>query len=73
MIVLDVMMFGEDGISLCNDLCKKIGMLIMLFIVKGEIFDCILGLEVGVDDYLFKLFEFKELLLWINVILCCVL
>lgn len=69
MIIFDVMMFGEDGVSLMVVICEMFKMLIMLLIVKGEIEDWIKGFEVGVDDYFGKLFEFKELLLCINVIL----
>lgn len=69
LIVLDVMMPGEDGISLCNDLRKKIGTPIMLLTAKGETSDRISGLEAGADDYLSKPFEPKELLLRINAIL----
>ncbi|RYG91242.1 response regulator [Loktanella sp. IMCC34160] len=69
LIVLDVMMPGEDGISLCRDLRQQIGTPIMLLTAKGETADRIAGLEAGADDYLAKPFEPKELLLRINAIL----
>ena len=69
LIVLDVMMPGEDGISLCRDLRKSIETPIMLLTAKGETDDRIHGLESGADDYLAKPFEPKELLLRINAIL----
>ena len=69
MIVLDVMMPGEDGISLCRDLRQKIATPILLLTAKGETGDRISGLEAGADDYLAKPFEPKELLLRINAIL----
>ena len=69
LIVLDVMMPGEDGISLCNDLRKKISTPIMLLTAKNETSDRISGLEAGADDYLPKPFEPKELLLRMNAIL----
>jgi two-component system phosphate regulon response regulator OmpR len=69
MIVLDVMMPGEDGMSLCRDLRKKITTPIMLLTAKGGTDDRITGLEAGADDYLPKPFEPKELLLRINAIL----
>ncbi len=69
LIVLDVMMPGEDGISLCAALRQKITTPIMLLTAKGETSDRISGLEAGADDYLAKPFEPKELLLRINAIL----
>ena len=69
MIVLDVMMPGEDGMSLCRDLRQKITTPIMLLTAKGGTDDRITGLEAGADDYLSKPFEPKELLLRINAIL----
>lgn len=69
MIILDVMMQGEDGISLCRDLRSKLATPIMLLTAKGETADRISGLEAGADDYLAKPFEPKELLLRINAIL----
>lgn len=42
-----------------------------MFIVKGDEVDCIIGLEFGVDDYIFKLFNLCELFVCIKVILCC--
>lgn len=69
LIVLDVMMPGEDGISLCAALRQKLSTPIMLLTAKGETSDRISGLEAGADDYLAKPFEPKELLLRINAIL----
>ena len=69
LIVLDVMMPGEDGMSLCRDLRKEIVTPILLLTAKGETDDRIHGLESGADDYLSKPFEPKELLLRINAIL----
>ena len=69
LIVLDVMMPGEDGISLCRDLRQTITTPIMLLTAKGDTDDRINGLEAGADDYLAKPFEPKELLLRINAIL----
>lgn len=69
LIVLDVMMPGEDGMSLCRDLRQTITTPIMLLTAKGETDDRITGLEAGADDYLAKPFEPKELLLRINAIL----
>jgi two-component system phosphate regulon response regulator OmpR len=69
LIVLDVMMPGEDGISLTRDLRKTSTTPIMLLTAKGETENRIEGLEAGADDYLPKPFEPKELLLRINAIL----
>jgi two-component system phosphate regulon response regulator OmpR len=69
MIVLDVMMPGEDGISLCRSLRSRIATPILLLTAKAETSDRIAGLEAGADDYLAKPFEPKELLLRINAIL----
>lgn len=69
MIVLDVMMPGENGISLTRDLRAKSAVPILLLTAKGETANRIEGLEAGADDYLVKPFEPKELLLRINAIL----
>lgn len=69
MIVLDVMMPGEDGISLTRALRQKMQTPILLLTAKGETASRIEGFEAGADDYLGKPFEPKELLLRINAIL----
>ncbi len=69
MIVLDVMMPGDDGVSFTRELRETIGTPILLLTAKGETEDRIKGLEAGADDYLAKPFEPKELLLRINAIL----
>ena len=69
MIVLDVMMPGEDGIALTRDLRKSMTVPILLLTAKGETANRIEGFEAGADDYLIKPFEPKELLLRINAIL----
>ena len=69
LVVLDVMMPGEDGLSLCRHLRDNTSMPIMLLTAKGDTHDRIEGLEAGADDYLAKPFEPKELLLRINAIL----
>ncbi|MGY3438326.1 MULTISPECIES: response regulator [unclassified Marinovum] len=69
LIVLDVMMPGEDGISLTRNLRQTSKTPILLLTAKGETEDRIAGLEAGADDYLVKPFEPKELLLRINAIL----
>ncbi|WP_135450095.1 MULTISPECIES: response regulator [Tabrizicola] len=69
LIVMDVMMPGEDGVSLTRDLRRKITTPILLLTARGETANRIEGLEAGADDYLVKPFEPKELLLRINAIL----
>ncbi len=68
-LVLDIMMPGESGLSLTKNLKKNNSTPIILLTAKGEIQDRIEGLELGADDYLGKPFEPKELLLRIKNIL----
>jgi two-component system phosphate regulon response regulator OmpR len=69
LIVMDVMMPGEDGISLTKALRQELTTPILLLTARGETENRIAGLEAGADDYLSKPFEPKELLLRINAIL----
>lgn len=69
LMVLDVMMPGEDGISFTRSLREEMDTPILLLTARGETGDRIEGLEAGADDYLAKPFEPKELLLRINAIL----
>ena len=68
-LVLDIMMPGESGLSLTKEIKKNNPMPIILLTAKGETQDRIEGLELGADDYLGKPFEPKELLLRIRNIL----
>ena len=68
-LVLDIMMPGESGLSLTKEVKKNNPTPIILLTAKGEIQDRIEGLEIGADDYLGKPFEPKELLLRIKNIL----
>lgn len=69
MLILDVMMPGEDGITLTRDLRRSLSVPILLLTAKGETANRIEGLEAGADDYLVKPFEPKELLLRVSAIL----
>jgi two-component system phosphate regulon response regulator OmpR len=69
MIILDVMMPGENGLDLTASLRETMQTPILLLTAKGETDNRIEGLEAGADDYLAKPFEPKELLLRINAIL----
>ena len=68
-LILDIMMPGESGLSLTKEVKKKGSTPIILLTAKGETQDRIKGLELGADDYLGKPFEPKELLLRIKNIL----
>ena len=69
LIVMDVMMPGEDGMTFTRRIREHSRVPILLLTAKGETDDRIRGLEAGADDYLAKPFEPKELLLRINSIL----
>ena len=68
-LILDIMMPGESGLSLTKELKKNDPTPIILLTAKGETQDRIEGLELGADDYLGKPFEPKELLLRVKNIL----
>ena len=69
LIVLDLMMPGESGLSFAADLRKRSGVPILMLTAMGEPEDRITGLEGGADDYMVKPFEPRELLLRIGNIL----
>jgi two-component system OmpR family response regulator len=69
LIVLDVMMPGEDGLSVCRRLRAQGGIPILMLTALGDDTDRIVGLEVGADDYLPKPFNPRELLARIKAIL----
>ena len=68
-IILDVMMPGQDGYDLTKEIKNKIKVPIILLTAKGEVESRIKGLELGADDYVGKPFEPKELLLRIKNII----
>ena len=69
LMVLDVMMPGQDGLSLTEELRRESDVPILLLTARGAPEDRISGLEAGADDYLAKPFEPRELLLRIATIL----
>ena len=69
LIVLDVMMPGQNGYELTKEIKKELKLPIILLTAKGEVENRIKGLELGADDYLGKPFEPKELLLRIKNII----
>jgi len=62
LIVLDVMLPGEDGLALCRDLRTRSQLPIVMLTARGEDVDRIVGLELGADDYVPKPFNPRELL-----------
>ena len=68
-IILDVMMPGQDGYELTREIKKKFKVPVILLTAKGEVENRIKGLELGADDYIGKPFEPKELLLRIQNII----
>ena len=68
-IVLDLMLPGEDGLTLCRDLRARSGIPIIMLTARGEETDRIIGLEMGADDYLPKPFNPRELLARIKSVL----
>src|SRR5258708_32135754 len=69
LLILDVMLPGEDGLSLCRRVRAESQMPIIMLTARGEDIDRILGLEMGADDYLAKPFNPRELLARVNAVL----
>jgi two-component system OmpR family response regulator len=69
LIVLDVMMPGEDGLSLCRSLANDPGPAVLMLSAMGESIDRVLGLELGADDYVVKPLEPRELLARVRALL----
>lgn len=69
LVLLDVMMPGEDGISLCRHLVESRNLPVIFLTAKGESTDRIVGLEIGADDYIVKPFEPRELVARIRSVL----
>src|SRR5450631_2322831 len=69
LVVLDVMLPGDDGLTLCRDVRARSQIPIIMLTARGEETDRIVGLEMGADDYLAKPFSPRELLARIKVIL----
>jgi two-component system OmpR family response regulator len=69
LILLDIMMPGEDGLSLCRYIRENLDLPIILLTARGDDADRILGLEMGADDYVAKPFNPRELLARINSVI----
>lgn len=61
LILLDLMLPGMDGYQVCREIRAKYSIPIIMLSAKGEVFDKVLGLELGADDYIEKPFDSKEL------------
>jgi two-component system OmpR family response regulator len=68
-LLLDLMLPGEDGLTLCQEVRNKSDIPILLISARGEFTDRVLGLELGADDYIVKPFEPRELVARIHSIL----
>ena len=69
LMLLDVMMPRLDGWQVCREIRKKSQCPIIMITAKGELFDRVLGLELGADDYVVKPFETKEVMARIKAVL----
>ena len=69
LILLDLMLPGMDGYQVCRELRKTSQVPIIMLSAKGEIFDKVLGLELGDDDYMIKPFDSKELVARVKAVL----
>lgn len=69
LILLDLMLPGIDGYQVCREIRSKSSTPIIMLSAKGEIFDKVLGLEMGADDYMEKPFDSKELVARVKAVL----
>lgn len=69
LVILDIMMPGEDGLSLCRYIRESSGVPVVMLTARGEELDRIVGLEIGADDYISKPFNPRELLARVNAVL----
>ena len=69
LILLDLMLPGMDGYQVCREIRKDSKVPIIMLSAKGEVFDKVLGLELGADDYMIKPFDSKELVARVKAIL----
>lgn len=69
LIILDLMLPGDDGLSICRDLRKRSDLPVLMLTAKSEDIDRVVGLEMGADDYLTKPFNPRELLARVRAIL----
>lgn len=69
LILLDLMLPGIDGYQVCREIRSKSNTPIIMLSAKGEVFDKVLGLELGADDYIMKPFDSKELVARVKAVL----
>ena len=69
LVLLDIMLPKMDGWQVCKEIRKTSNRPIIMLTAKGELFDKILGLELGADDYIIKPFEAKEVIARIHAVL----
>ena len=69
LILLDLMLPGIDGYQVCRDIRSRSNTPIIMLSAKGEVFDKVLGLELGADDYIIKPFDAKELIARVKAVL----
>lgn len=69
LILLDLMLPGIDGYQVCREIRAKSSVPIIMLSAKGEVFDKVLGLELGADDYIMKPFDSKELVARVKAVL----
>jgi DNA-binding response OmpR family regulator len=69
LILLDLMLPGMDGYQVCREIRAKDNIPIIMLSAKGEVFDKVLGLELGADDYMMKPFDSKELVARVKAVL----
>lgn len=69
LILLDLMLPGIDGYQICREIRSNSNVPIIMLSAKGEVFDKVLGLELGADDYVIKPFDSKELVARVKAVL----
>lgn len=69
LVLLDLMLPGMDGYQVCREIRQRSNTPIIILSAKGEIFDKVLGLELGADDYMIKPFDSKELVARVKAVL----
>ncbi len=69
LILLDIMLPGIDGYDVCREIRKTSKTPIIMLSAKGEVFDKVLGLELGADDYIIKPFDSKEMVARVKAVL----
>ena len=69
LILLDIMLPGMDGYQVCREVRSRFTLPIIMLSAKGEVFDKVLGLELGADDYIEKPFDSKEMVARVKAVL----